>query len=74
MDNGTINPGSDGVINIQPGQFPLNPGAANTTNPISNIFPVLCMQIAPGHRWDGLTPIGLPWDAKQNSLRQALLQ
>jgi hypothetical protein len=39
--NGTVNPASDGIINQQFGQFPANPGGANSTNPIVNMFRML---------------------------------
>jgi hypothetical protein len=39
--NGTVNPASDGIINLQFGQFPANPGGANSTTPITNMFRML---------------------------------
>jgi hypothetical protein len=39
--NGTVNPASDGIINLQFGQFPANPGGANSTTPILNMFRML---------------------------------
>jgi hypothetical protein len=40
-DNGTINPASDGIINLPFGQFPASPGGANSTTPITNMFRML---------------------------------
>jgi len=39
--NGTVNPASDGIINLQFGQFPADPSAAMTENPIPNMFRML---------------------------------
>ena len=39
--NGFVNPASDGIINLQFGQFAPGPGNAITTNPITNMFRML---------------------------------
>src|SRR5204862_5151778 len=63
VGNGTVNGTSDSVINIQPGQFPPNPGLAQTTNPINNIFRALWQPTSFANRTvnfhlNGSTPAG----------------
>jgi hypothetical protein len=39
--NGTVNPGSSGIVNLQFGQFVVDPALANTLNPITNMYRML---------------------------------
>jgi hypothetical protein len=39
--DGTVNPASDGIINLLFGQHPETPATANSTNPITSIFRML---------------------------------
>jgi hypothetical protein len=41
VEGPTVNPASDGIINLQFGQFAANPSGINTENPITNMFRML---------------------------------
>jgi hypothetical protein len=41
VEGPSVNPAMDGIINLQFGQFPANPGGARSENPITNMFRML---------------------------------
>jgi hypothetical protein len=58
VDNGTINPAGDGVLNVEFGQFAAQPSTASTENPVTNVYRMLWQPSSYTARNVQFTPAG----------------